>query len=209
MAVGRELAGRPGAERTRALAERVTLPAGVRYAAPPMRFSALILLVLSAGLGLASCGTGGACQEGDRCECSEGDECFLGCDGDNCDQSCHHTGSRCGAVCEHGCSFTCHDTNECSAYCGDGCDIECHHTAACGAICEGGCRYECHDTSRCGVIVGPGSVVTCRSVATCAVECQGSCRVFCNEGVDSCSVTCPDDSPAITCPDGELACGEC
>ncbi len=173
-----------------------------------MRFYALTFLTLFASLCLASCWNSGGCVEGDACECSQGDECYLGCDGDDCDQRCFQM-NRCGAVCEHGCSFECFDVDECSASCGDDCDLNCHNTAACGAICDRDCRYECHDTSRCGVSVGTGSVVTCRNVATCEVECRGSCEVFCDNVGGECRVTCPGGEAAVMCPNGSRSCGGC
>lgn len=181
-----------------------------RYARPAMRFYALSLLTLLAAVGLASCWNSAACVEGDACECSQGDECYLGCDGDGCDQRCFQM-DRCGAVCEHECSFECFDVDECSASCGDNCDLECHNTRECGAICDRGCRYECHDTSVCGVSVGSSSVVTCRNVDTCAVECRGSCKVFCENvgNGNQCRVTCRDGDAPVMCPDGSRACGAC
>jgi hypothetical protein len=156
---------------------------------------------------LMGCDSGG-CGPGDHCECSGGDECFLGCNGDNCNQACFSM-NRCGTVCGNGCVSTCHDLGtECSQSCGADCTLTCSSTPTCGVICGDDCHLDCHDTPQCAADVGPGSDVTCTSVASCVVQCSGACNVHC-ANVSSCEVTCAGGTPAAACDAGRYACGGC
>src|SRR3954471_2612488 len=134
-------------------------------------------ILLLGGLVLSSsCRGDGGCQRGQLCECSGGTDCYLGCDGDGCDQTCF-SANHCGAVCGNDCSHTWHDGNDCTSDCGDDCNVSCHTSMSCGAFCGARCVYECSNVTTCGVRVGPASVVTCSQVNSCTVECTGSCQV--------------------------------
>jgi hypothetical protein len=189
-----KLASQPSAEHPVTPAMR---SAPTRSTEPLSRVLAALLLVAGGIFHAASCGFNRDCADGEVCECSGGEECYIGCDGDNCDQYCHDT-RRCGGICDDGCSFECRSVDECSSSCGDDCRLDCHDTVACGAICGAGCVYDCRNTSRCGVVVGTGSTVTCSNTATCEIECTDSCLVTCNS-VSACKVTCR----------GVFACGGC
>jgi hypothetical protein len=171
------------------------------------RSSAIAALLVASAFGLIDCHSGGGCGPGDHCECSGGDECYLGCNGDGCDQSCHSM-NRCGTVCGNGCSSTCHDLGtQCSQDCGSNCALTCSSTPTCGVICGDHCQFDCHDASKCAADVGPDSVVTCAAVASCVVQCSGACTVHCQD--NGCQVTCADGQPATQCEAGRYACGGC
>jgi hypothetical protein len=175
---------------------------------PTIRVLALVAALAAAGLGLASC-NGGGCPRGAQCDCSGGNECFLGCDGDGCDMSCHQL-VRCGTVCGNGCRQTCSDMNDCTASCGDDCRLDGHNTVSYGAICGARCDLTCASVDRCGARVGPDSTVDCNSITTCAVECAGRCRVTC-DNVNNCGVTCLDGSAPHSCSGSGnvVGCGAC
>lgn len=153
------------------------------------------------------CDSGSTCSPDEPCECRDGDDCYLDCEGSGCRESCSSL-KHCGGVCDDDCSFECHDMEDCSASCGTNCDINCHQAGSCGAFCGNFCSYTCAGVERCGVVVGPTSSVVCASVSSCEVVCQGDCHVVCSS-VSRCSVSCASGATPITCPDGSLVCGTC
>ena len=163
----------------------------------------LICLLCSIG-----CTSGGNCSSGGHCDCSGGDECFLDCNDDRCDQSCHNTGNLCGTVCGDNCTSRCHDVgNICSQSCGSGCALEGAHAPKCGVLCGDNCHLDCHDTSDCSARVGPNSEVSCKSVGACHVQCTGTCIVHCSN--TGCDISCADNKAATECEPGRYACGGC
>jgi len=174
-----------------------TLPATVaRY---------FLWLCFAALLGLSSCDSGGTCGPGEPCECHDGNDCYLSCEGSGCNESCHNQ-TNCGGVCDDHCRFECHDVNDCSVACTDACNAQCHNVVACGAIIGADSVYRCHDASRCGVhVTGPGSSVQCDHITTCEVVCDASCDVNCSN-TQTCRVTCGGpDGPTHDCNGG----GDC
>lgn len=176
------------------------LPLGSRFRRAPGRSGhplgrslALLALVLGVTVLVGACSGDRSCYD-EYCDCHGRRECILGCARDGCDLACSHTSESCGAICEDGCSFECHDTNHCSALCDDDCRYLCHHAPSCAGECGARCDYECHDVSECAVRVGPRSKITCRSVAHCKVDCDGPCDVTCRN-VDRCDVSC---APGLT-----------
>jgi len=183
-------------------------PGPIHRAAKWPAVIAKIALSLTALVLAVQCQSGN-CDEGDYCECRDGNQCFLQCAGDGCVQNCHHL-DVCGSVCEDDCDLSCHDVQECTASCGDDCIADCHHTNSCSAICGKNCDYTCHDVSRCGVAVGDGSRVDCHDISSCIVECDGDCSVRCvNAGGNNCRITCRGGSDATDCGAGLFACGPC
>jgi hypothetical protein len=171
----------------------------------PRLFLQLALVALLSSFALTACDDDDFCEPGRPCGCAHGDECYLGCEGDGCHQTCHDL-VRCGGVCGNVCSFNCHNMNDCSVSCGDDCAATCHDTVSCGIICGANCDYRCNNASRCGAEVGPGSVVQCRGLTSCEVTCLGDCEVSC-EGVGRCQVWCGADDPTPTdCTNG-ASCG--
>jgi hypothetical protein len=168
--------------------------------------SALMAWCLAAWLA-TGCHDEANCEPGETCECSDFGECYLGCDGDRCNQQCHNL-NKCGGVCEDDCTFHCHDMDDCSSSCGDDCKIECNQVDVCGVICGESCDWSCHDVSRCGGVVGNGSTVDCDHISSCEVECEGECRVDCHDA-STCEVKCNDGASPINCGNGRLACGSC
>jgi len=171
-----------------------------------MSLRALLTLVLMLPLWVA-CHDHHDCDPDHPCECSDYDECYLGCRGDHCDQYCHNL-QRCGGVCDDDCNFRCHDMNDCTSFCGDDCNVDCRNVSSCGVICESDCDVTCTNVDRCGILVGPGSSVDCTSVSSCEVECDGDCEVHC-QGTSRCPVTCLDGSQPKECGGGRQACGAC
>lgn len=157
-------------------------------------------------LSFVQCDSDG-CEPGERCSCSGGEACYLGCDGDGCHQACSSLTS-CGAVCGDGCTYECQRAQECSSFCGSSCTTDCHDVDACGSLCGSNCNYSCRDANRCGVRVGDGSQVRCERVSSCVVECDGRCRVTCLS-VGGCNVTCSGGTAPSNCSDGVVACGAC
>lgn len=152
------------------------------------------------------CTSSSGCSAGDRCECSQGDQCYLDCDGDGCNQSCHNM-NRCGTVCGDNCISQVHDVMQGSQSCGSGCGLTCWNTNSCGLLCGDNCHFDCHDTPQCSAVVGPNSDVTCRSVGACQVECTGSCTVHCQD--QNCQISCAGGTDAMLCEPGRYACGGC
>ncbi len=142
------------------------------------------------------------CEAGEDCECSGGHECFLGCDGDGCDQYCHDL-DRCGGVCEDDCNFTCHGMQQCTSSCGEDCVIDCHDVSSCGALCGDECHYSCARASTCSVEAGANSTINCANASSCDVVCNGPCTVRC-EGVPNCQVDCPSGASERSCADGTI-----
>lgn len=167
----------------------------------------LASIFLTALFGLVGCTSGGgSCSSGHHCECSGGDECYLGCADGHCDQACSSM-NRCGTVCGDGCTSQCSSIgSECSQFCGAGCVLSCFSMPTCGVICGAGCHYDCHDVNQCAAQVGPDSDVTCNHFQTCAVECSGHCVVHTD---NPCQVTCAGGVPAALCATGLYACGGC
>ena len=190
------------------------MPAGARTTRrrvfvtnPPRRFRFWPFLTVAV-LALAGCQSG-RCESGELCECAGGQQCYLDCASDDCNQRCHDMPS-CGAVCEDGCHFSCYRSVDCSNYCGAGCTMDCHDTQSCGTICGPGCSYSCRRADACGARVGSGSLVVCEAVGSCEVECEGECRVTCRQvGGSGCRVTCLGGGAPTSCGNGNVACGPC
>jgi hypothetical protein len=156
----------------------------------PRLFLQLAFIAALASFALTACDDDDFCEPGHPCECAHGDDCYLSCKGDGCNQTCHDL-VRCGGICGNVCNFNCHNMND---------------TVSCGIICGANCNYRCNNANRCGAEVGPGSVVECRGLTSCEVTCLGSCEVNC-EGVGRCQVWCgADDATPTDCTNG-ASCG--
>jgi hypothetical protein len=176
------------------------------YDARVIRKIVALAALLFVSAGLLDCNSQNGCPAGAHCECSGGEACLIGCDGDGCDEACHSL-NNCRTECGNACTSQCHDVMECSQTCGAGCSLECFSTPNCDLSCGPGCRYQCHDASQCTARVGDKSEVTCDHTGSCTVECVGSCVVHCSG--NNCLVTCQDGSPASACGAGRFACGGC
>jgi hypothetical protein len=172
------------------------------------RLTAIVLALGAAALALPGCGDDGNCSPGEDCHCdgSDGDECFLECEGDGCVQLCGGT-TRCGGVCEDNCRIDCGSVRECSAFCGDDCSADCRDAAHCEAVTGADSRVVCHRADRCGAEVGPGSRVECSDAASCIILCHGDCVVECDRLGRPCEVYCGSRSASPRLCDGGTTCG--
>jgi hypothetical protein len=172
-----------------------------------MKFLSLVSVAALAAV-LAGCSKG-RCGRGDWCSCSNGTECYQGCDDvDGCRIFCDHM-VRCGATCGNDCNLEFHDATDSSVTCGDGCHFICHNGDTCTIDAGAGGDHTCYAMKQCTIAVGTSSRVSCSTVESCTVACSGDCRVFCADDVQSCSVTCDNGAAPTSCANGSLACGPC
>ena len=163
----------------------------------------LICLLCSIG-----CTSGGNCSSGAHCDCSGGEQCFLECNDDRCDQSCHNTGNLCGTVCGDNCTLAVSRRRQyVLAVMRLGLRAGMFARANLRRAVRGQLPLE---LSRYGAVLRagwPNSEVTCQSVGECQVQCTGSCIVHCSN--TGCAITCADGTPATVCEPGRYACGGC